>query len=300
LNYTNRRAKKDRSKEHGMAKVAGRTVWITGASSGIGRALALELGRRGAKLILSGRNHDALDAVAREIGGDPLVLPFEATDPAAVGAAVERALAAGPVDLLVNNAGVSQRSLIVDTDLAVYRTLMEVDFFAPLALTNTLLPHMIERGSGHIAIVSSLAGKIGTPLRSGYCAAKHACVGYFEALRAEVETAYGIGVTVILPGSVQTDVAVNALSASGQARGRTDANIAAGMPADQAAQIIADGLEAGQREIVVAEGTEAQALHLRTTAPDALFDFTAAEGKRLADSRAAVGADWDPDPAKVR
>ena len=283
-----------------MPTLADKTVWITGASSGIGRALALELARRGAHLILSGRRIDALEAVAREAGGTPLLLPFEATDPAAVAAAVAQALAAGPVDCLINNAGVSQRSLVVDTDPAVYRTLMEVDFFAPVALTVALLPHMIARGSGQIAIVSSLAGKIGTPLRAGYCAAKHACVGWYEALRAEVETAHGIGVTVILPGSVQTEVAVNALSADGSARGTTDANIAAGMPADQAATIIADALEADAREVVIAEGIEAQALHLRTTAPDTLFDLLAKEGARLATARTEQGPDWQPDPGKVR
>ena len=283
-----------------MAKVMGRTVWITGASSGIGRALAIELGQRGAKLILSGRKRAALDAVAAAVGEGALVLPFEATDEAAASAAVAQALAAGGVDVLVNNAGVSQRSLILDTDPGVYRTLMEVDFFAPLMLTRALLPHMIERGSGQIAIVASIAGKVGTPLRSGYCAAKHACVGFYEALRAEVETAYGIEVCVILPGSVRTEVAVNALSADGSARGRSDANIAAGMAVGQAATIIADGLEAGAREIVVADGFEAQALAMRGAAPDALFDVLAAEGKRLAEARAAAGADFDADPAQVR
>ena len=283
-----------------MAKVMGRTVWITGASSGIGRALAIELGQRGAKLILSGRKRAALDAVAAAVGEGALVLPFEATDEAAASAAVAQALAAGGVDVLVNNAGVSQRSLFLDTDPGVYRTLMEVDFFAPLMLTRALLPHMIERGSGQIAIVASIAGKVGTPLRSGYCAAKHACVGFYEALRAEVETAYGIEVCVILPGSVRTEVAVNALSADGSARGRSDANIAAGMAVGQAATIIADGLEAGAREIVVADGFEAQALAMRGAAPDALFDVLAAEGKRLAEARAAAGADFDADPAQVR
>ncbi len=282
-----------------MTKVAGKKVWITGASSGIGRALAIELGQRGARLILSGRNLEALDAVATRIGGDVLILPFEATDPAAVATAANQAISAGGVDVLINNAGVSQRSLVVDTQLAVYRTLMEVDFFAPLTLTHAVLPHMIARRSGQIAIVSSIAGKVGTPLRSGYCGAKHACVGYFEALRAEIETAYNIGVSVILPGSVQTDVAVNALSADGQARGRTDANIANGMAVEQAAVIIADGLETEAREIVVAEGFEAQALGLRMSSPDHLFDLLSAEGKRLAEARATAGAEWQPDPAKI-
>jgi dehydrogenase/reductase SDR family member 7B len=283
-----------------MGDFADTTVWVTGASSGIGRALALEMGRRGARLILSGRRREALEDVAREIEGESLVVDFEATEESATLAAAQQAMAwHGGVDLLVNNAGISQRSLALDTPMAVYRTLMEVDFFAPLRLTQLVLPGMIARRSGHVAIVSSLAGKIGTPLRSGYCAAKHACVGYFDALRAEVEAAYGIAVSVILPGSVQTDVAVNALSADGSRRGVTDVNIAGGMAAEEAARRIADGLESRQREIVVAEGMEAMALQLRAHDPERLFAVTSTEGKRLAEERAANGADWQPAPAKV-
>ena len=196
---------------------AGKTVWVTGASSGIGEALARGLAGQGAAVVLSGRRADALARVAGEIGGETLVLPFEATDYDALPAIVAQALAwRGGVDLLINNAGVSQRSLAVDTDFSVYRQLMEIDFLAPLRLTQLVLPHMIARRSGRIAIVSSVAGKLGVPLRTGYCAAKHACVGYFEALRAEVETAYGVGVTVVLPGSVRTSVAINALNGSGE------------------------------------------------------------------------------------
>lgn len=283
-----------------MTEFQGKTVWITGASSGIGKALALELGSRGAWLILSGRRREALAEVAQALGGESLLLDFEATDYLAAEAAAEQAIAwHGSIDLLVNNAGVSQRSLAVDTPLSVYRTLMEVDFFAPLRLTQLVLPHMIARQSGHVAIVSSVAGKIGVPLRTGYCAAKHACVGYFDALRAEVETAYGIAVSVILPGSVQTEVAVNALSADGTRRGETDVNIAEGMPVGAAATRIADGLGARRREIVVAEGSEAMVLKLRADDPERLFAIVAAEGKRLADERLAGGLGWRPEPAKV-
>src|SRR6202453_4673673 len=189
---------------------AGKTVWVTGASSGIGEALARGLAGQGAAVVLSGRRADALAHIASEIGGEALVLPFEATDYDALPAIVAQALAwRGRVDLLINNAGVSQRSLAVDTGFSVYRQLMEIDFFAPLRLTQLVLPHMIARRSGRIAIVSSVAGKLGVPLRTGYCAAKHACVGYFDSLRSEIEAAYGISVSVITPGSVATQVAYN-------------------------------------------------------------------------------------------
>lgn len=281
-----------------MTSWSGKTVWITGASSGIGAALAVEFARRGASLILSGRRVPELEAVSARCGGQALALPFEATDHAALPAAVDRAWAwRDGVDLLINNAGVSQRSLVLDTGIDVYRRLMEIDFFAPVALTQALLPRMVARRSGRIAIVSSVAGRVGTPLRAGYCAAKHACCGYFEALRAEIELTYQIGVTVILPGSVRTGIAVNALGANGRSRGKSDPNIEAGIDPADAARTIVEGLGKGDREIVVARGLEEQALSLRALQPQVVFDLTAREGERLARLRDSGLTDASPDPA---
>ncbi|MFG0379494.1 SDR family NAD(P)-dependent oxidoreductase [Pseudomonas sp. zbq_18] len=275
---------------------ANRVVWITGASSGIGEALARGLQQQGALVILSGRRAEALQAVAALAPQRSLVLPFETTDYAALAGLVEQAWAwQGHIDCLINNAGISQRSLALDTRFEVYRQLMEVDYLAPVALTQALLPRMVARGSGQLAVVSSVAGKVGAPLRTGYCGAKHAVIGYFEALRAEVEQAHGIGVSVILPGSVRTGVATNALGGDGQKRGRSDVNIDNGMPAEEAAQRIIAGLAAGQRTIDVAEGTEKMALQLRAADPERLFALTAAEGARLARERVEQGsADIDP------
>ena len=278
----------------------GRTIWITGASSGIGEALATAFAAEGASLILSGRRRDALDALAGRLPAQGLVLPFEATDPDALPEAVETAWAwRGGVDMLVNNAGVSQRSLAIDTVPEVYRTLIEVDLLAPILLTQLVLPKMAGRGSGHIVAISSVAGRVGTALRTGYCAAKHGLIGYMDALRAETE-AYGIRVTNVLPGSIRTNVAANALQADGSRRGQSDANIEAGMDPAECARRILDGLADGAREIVVADGVEAGAALLRFQDPERLFDLTAREGARLAEEReAGGGAGWRPDPKKV-
>ncbi len=278
----------------------GRIVWITGASSGIGAALARALGAAGWGLILSGRRVAALEDVAASIAAPALVLPFEATELAALPGVAAQALAwRGRIDMLVNNAGVSQRSLALDTELATYRAIMETDFFAPLRLTQLVAPHMVERRSGRIVAVSSLAGRTGTALRTGYCAAKHAMVGYFEALRAEFEMAYGVGVTIVLPGSVRTPIAVNALQGDGSVRGVSDENIEAGMDADEVARRIVDGIEANAREIVVAQGAELAGIGLRATDPERLFDYLAQEGARLARAREAASGGFRPDPARV-
>lgn len=275
----------------------GKTVWVTGASSGIGEALAKGLAQRGARIILSGRRVDALEKVAKSLSAETMVLPFEATNYDSLPAIVANAEKwKGGVDLLINNAGVSQRSLALDTTFDVYRTLMEVDFFAPLRLTQLVLPGMVERKSGAIAVVSSVAGKVGAPIRTGYCAAKHAVVGYFEALRAEVEIAYGISVHVILPGSVKTGVSVNSLTGDGTRRGKNDVNIENGMDPDRAADIILDGIATGARDIPVAEGMELMALQMRAQNPEALYGFTAQEGARLAEARARGEA---VDPGRV-
>lgn len=279
---------------------ASKVVWITGASSGIGEALANALLAQGADVILSGRRADALQTVADQALERTLVLPFDTTDYDRLPALVEQAWNwRGRIDLLINNAGISQRSLALDTSLDVYRQLIEVDYMAPLALTQAVLPRMVEQGGGQLAVVSSVAGKVGTALRTGYCGAKHAVVGYFEALRAEVEDAYGIGVSVILPGSIRTAIAQNALEGNGAARGRSDTNIDNGIDPVVAAQTILEGLAARQHDIVVAEGMELGALQMRVSDPAQLFKFTAKEGARLARVRAELGAGASVDPSAV-
>lgn len=251
-----------------------RTVWITGASSGIGAALARAFSGQGARVVLSSRDETRLADVARGLGTETLVLPFEVTDDAAMLAATAQATAWGGVDIFVANAGISQRSAAVDTEMAVYRRIIDVDLTAQIAAAQALLPHMTARGTGSLVFISSIAGKVGVPMRSAYCAAKFGLIGYADALRAELSQS-GVAVHVVCPGSVATDVSRNALIADGSARGKSDTAIDGGIPPDEAATAILDGLAAGQREIVVARGFELAMGEMRRT-PDALLDQVAA------------------------
>ncbi len=265
-----------------MNNYSGKTVWITGASSGIGAALAKSFSQAGARVILSGRRAEALATVAAACPGETFILPFETTAIETLPAIVARAEKwKGGIDVLVNNAGISQRSLARDTSFEVYRKIMEVDYFAPVALTQLVLPAMRARGMGQIVAVSSLAGKFGSALRTAYCSAKHALIGYCEALRAE--TAHeGIEVTVVIPGFVRTEIATNALTADGTVRGRSDDNIDGGISAEEAAEQILAGLLAGQREIPVGGGPEMSLLDLLHRDHDKVRDLMATQGKAIA------------------
>jgi short-subunit dehydrogenase len=275
----------------------GSTIWITGASSGIGAALAEAFAAEGAALILSGRRREALDALGARLDAETLVLPFEVTDWNALPDAVGTAWGwRDGVDILVNNAGISQRSLAIDTAPEVFERILDVDLHAPIRLTQLLLPLMAERRSGTIVMIASVAGRVGPVLRTAYAAAKHGLIGYADALRGEVEKAYRLRVVNVLPGSIRTGIAVNALQADGSARGRSDPNIEGGMEPAECARRILEGLAEGKREILVADGLEAMAAALRWQNPDQLFDLVAAEGARLATVRAAGER---PEPGSV-
>ncbi|MHA7924460.1 MAG: SDR family oxidoreductase [Marinobacter sp.] len=258
--------------------MSAKTVWITGASSGIGEALALQFAKNGDRLVLSARREDELERVAERCRvaagtatGQVLVLPLDVTDWDSLPGKVETVLAQfGTIDLLVNNAGVSQRSLCKDTDMSVYQKLMDVDVMGQIALTKAVLPHMLERGSGHLAVTSSVAGKVGAPMRTGYCAAKHAVMGFFDALRAEVE-GQGVSVSTITPGFIRTDISRNALAGDGSAYGKEDEDIATGMDVTECAEVVFKGLEAKKREIPVGKGKEMAALWIKRISPEALF-----------------------------
>ncbi|EAT12928.1 SDR family oxidoreductase [Bermanella marisrubri] len=259
-------------------------IWITGASSGIGEALAKYYARQTSHspyLVLSARREAELNRVKDECiklglkAEHILVLPLDVLDTESMPSKVDVVLAAfGQIDMLINNAGISQRSLCLDTDLDVYKKLLDVDVLGQIALTKAVLPHMVERKSGHIAVTSSVAGKVGVKWRTGYCAAKHAVMGFFDALRAEV-TQYGIQVSTITPGFIKTDVSKNAVSGNGEAFGQDDDDIKNGMDVDNCASIIARQLAKGKKEIVVGEGLSVLAVTLKRFFPELVFKMVA-------------------------
>lgn len=246
----------------------GEVVWITGASSGIGEALVHALDRRGARLVLSSRREDALRRV-RDACHHPdrhLVVPLDLADPESLREAARRVLEdCGAVDVMLHNGGLSQRGLAEDTELAVDRRILEVDYLGTVALTKALLPSMLERRRGRFVVVSSLVGKIGTPLRSGYSAAKHALHGFFETLRAEVHDR-GVRVTLVCPGFIRTRVSFNALTADGTPQGTMDRAQARGMSAEACAAKIVRAVDRGRDEVLIG-GKEVWAVRLARLFP---------------------------------
>lgn len=249
-------------------ELANRAVWITGASSGIGEALALAMSRQGARLVLSARREDELERVRQGLDNPDAhtVLPLDLARPETFAGAVEQAVSAtGGVDLLVNNGGISQRSLVRDTDLSVDQRIMAINFLGAVGLTKAVLPGMIQRGGGRIVVISSLVGELSTPLRSAYAASKHALHGWFEALRAE-EYDQGIRVLMVMPGFIRTQVSVNALTGDGSAQGSMDAAQEAGMSPEACADRIVRAVQKDREQVIIG-GRERLAVYLNRWCP---------------------------------
>lgn len=228
-------------------------VWITGASSGIGEALAYAFAERGANLILSARNETELNRVAAEatkLGSkEVMVQILDLARHDSIQSVAQHVLAqVGKVDILINNGGISQRALAMDTTLDVDKKLMDVNYFGTIALTKAVLPNMLTHQLGHIITVTSLTGKFGSPYRSSYAAAKHALHGFFDSLRAELAQT-PVKVTLVCPGFVRTNVSINALTGSGTQLGTMDDATEKGMRPEQVAQKILYAIERGKEEV---------------------------------------------------
>lgn len=247
-------------------------VWITGASSGIGEALALAFAKSGAKLVLSARRRDELERVARACATkDVLIHPLDlgsgSTFENDVAQVLERF---GRIDVVIHNGGISMRALVKDTSMDVQRRIMEVNYFGTIALTKACLPPMLAARRGHFVAVSSVMGKLGTPFRSAYAASKHALHGYFDCLRAEVADT-GLDVTLICPGFVSTNVSKNALTGDGAPTHQTGQDIANGVPPEVAAEQIVAAVAARKSEAYVGRwGKDRLALTLKRFAPGVL------------------------------
>lgn len=255
-----------------MKNFKNKVVWITGASSGIGEATAVEFARAGAKLVLTARRAEVLEDLKLKLGlpeGDVLVLPLDVENYKDFEPAAKKVYDTfGSIDVLFNNAGISQRGTVLGSKIDVYEKLIKVNFFAVVALTKAVLPYMIKQESGYIAVTSSVAGKLGTKERSGYAASKHALHGFFDSLRSEIAP-HNISVTIVCPGYIQTDISKNAITADGNKYGKMDTNQENGMPVDKCAKKILEAIVSKKSEVYMG-GKEIFGVYLKRFLPKLL------------------------------
>lgn len=250
----------------------GKTAWITGASSGIGRALAVEFARAGADVLLSARREERLEAAAaecRRAGAEARIMPLDLAAPETLRErAAEAALRLGRIDILVNAAGVGQRGGALETDPAAARTVVEVDFWGAVGLTRAVVPSMLDRGRGQVVAVTGVLGKFGAPRRAFYSAAKHALHGWFDSLREET-LGRGLEITLLVPGWVRTEISERALEADGRPHGAMDPGQSRGLDPAECARRAMPAIVKGRPEQLIG-GVECGGVYLNRAWP-ALF-----------------------------
>ncbi len=230
-----------------------KTIWITGASSGIGKALAEAYCKMGFKIIITARREQELLELKNNCANpeNVVVLTHDLANYHSAKEIVAKAVEAfGSIDIMIHNAGISQRSRAIDTEVEVDKKIMEVNYLGTVALTKALLPHFIKQRSGHFAVITSLVGKFGSPYRSGYAASKHALHGFFDSLRAE-HTRDNLKVTLICPGYVITNVSINALTGNGTPQQTMDEATANGITAEYAASKIIKAINNNKLEVYI-------------------------------------------------
>lgn len=249
------------------------TIWITGASSGLGEALAIAFAQKGATIILSGRDKEKLEAVKKQCKKSVKhhIVAFDISDAEQTKNAYSEAQAqAGKIDWLINNAGISQRSLIMETDEEVERKIMEIDYFAQTRLTRLVLPDMLAQGGGKIVMISSIAGLLGTQYRGAYGAAKAAIHLWANSLRAELFD-QGIEVATVFPGFIKTNVSINALTGDGSAQGTMDEATSNGLSASTFAKQMLKALSKGEEYIIIGGRQEKLATRVNRVSPTKLY-----------------------------
>ncbi len=249
--------------------LSNKVIWVTGASSGIGKALAIALSTKNVKLVLSSRNIESLESV-KNLCKEPKnvhIIPLDLEDYNSLKEKANLAINAfGHVDILVNNGGVSQRSLAHETQIAVDKRIMDINYIGTVALTKAILPHFIANKKGHFVVTTSIVGKIGTPLRSSYAASKHALHGFFDSLRAENHK-NNIVVSLICPGFINTNVSKNALTGNGTALGKMDVATGKGMSAERCATLIIKAIEKQKAEVYIAGAKEKMGVYVKRFFP---------------------------------
>lgn len=258
-----------------------RVIWIIGASAGIGEGLAKYYASIGAKLIISARSRDKLYQVKAACKGNPMnvhVLPLDLEDETSL---PEKALEAlrifGRIDTLIHSAGVTQRALAIDTKLSVAQKIMDINYWGPVAITQAVLPAMQQQGRGHIIVISSLMGKIGTRFRSSYAASKHALHGYFESLRPEIYDD-NIHISMVCPGFVNTSLGEKALIGNGEKYQKKDDVHIKAMSVSEFVKRLTPHLDKQKEEIFIA-GSEIKAIWASKYLPGKLFRRKIREAK---------------------
>jgi len=271
----------------------GKHVLVTGAASGIGKATALEVGRRGARLTLADIDLPGARATRDEVsraGGDATAHQVDLAKGDDIDALANEARAAhGPVDVLVNNAGVAVVAPFLRTSAAHWEWVMAVNVWGPIRLTRALLPSMLERGAGHVVMVASLAGLIGAPAMVAYTTTKFALVGFAESLRLELGDT-GVGVTVVCPGFVRTNFAkASRYDNRGFRRFLDSPPSWYGLSKERVASKLAAAVETNRPLVVL--GPEKLGWWLKRVAPESAFAVT-----RWAARRAGIGCDAGASP----
>lgn len=246
-----------------------KVVWITGASSGIGEAMAYAFAKQNAKLVLSARRMEELERVKSNCQLKPediLILPLDLSDTSNVDMLTKRVIQQfGRIDLLINNGGISQRSYTKDTPIDIDRKIMEVNFFGAVAITKSVLPYMLKQKQGHLVVISSISGKFGFYLRSAYSASKHALHGFFESLRMEVYKD-NIKVTLVCPGKIKTNISINAITEKGTRNNIMDESQEKGMPVEECARLILQSIIKEKEEVFMG-GKELNAVWVKRFFP---------------------------------
>ena len=242
-------------------------IWITGASSGIGSSLARQMNAKGAIVIASARREERLLLLKMQCKypENLITIPLDITEQSSIEKAVHKVEQLKRLDMMIHNAGIAQKGLVMENDMEVDRRIMETNYFGTVALTKAIMPIFMDQGHGWFSIVSSFGGVLGLPGRSAYAASKHALHGYFESLRAE-NMKCRIDVSFIIPGFINTNITVKGLNGNGKPCGKLETSHRLGMSSEQCALRMIEGFKKKQRCILVGK-KEVILIHIHRISP---------------------------------